>query len=51
MIGGQNMDVKVGLDKETREFLDHERKELQEFAAMILVGVKTTINDVVHYEQ
>ena len=50
IIGGRNMDVKVGIDEDTRKFIDNERKELQEFVEMILVGVKTTINDMMRYE-
>ena len=50
IIGGGDMDVKVGIDKDTREFIDKEREELQEFARMMLSDVKTTINDIMRYD-
>jgi hypothetical protein len=49
--GGKDMDIKFGIDKETIEFLDHERKELQEWARMMLSDVKAFINGVVEYDE
>jgi hypothetical protein len=45
------MDVKFGIDKETIEFLDHEREELQEFARMMVATVRDFINDMMEYDE